>query len=123
MRLAADNLRLAADESCNLGDDGVQLNGLVAAQVDDFKTGRLNRGDGATCDVLDISEVALLRAVAEDRDRQAFRDAVDETEDAHVGAAGRPVDGEVAEHRHVEMVQMMIGVGDCFGGFLRCGVG
>ena len=123
MRRAADNLRLAADEPRELGDNVIQLHGLVAAQVDDFKIGRLNRGDGAAGNIFDVGEVALLRAVAEDRDRQSFRDAMDKTENAHVGAAGGAVDGEVTEHGHIELMQMVIGVGDRFGGFLGCGVG
>ena len=97
--------------------------GPIGPQVDDLKANVRQPRDRAARDVLDKGEIARLAAVAIDHHRAPFADPLHQAERHHVGPAGRPVHREIAEHRHVEAVEVMIGVAQGLGGLLRGGVG
>ena len=125
-----DNFRLSAEAVFDLADEVEQRDWrFTSAEVDDFVSGDDSaphgpRGeDGTAGDVVDVGEVAGLRSVAEDGDGGPFVDPLDEAEGGHVGASSRAVDGEVAQDGNVEAVEVMVGVGENLGGFLRSGVG
>jgi hypothetical protein len=68
----------------------------------------LPRKDRAAGDVVDIGEVAGLRAVVVERDGRAFINPLDEAEGSHVGPAGGTEYREVAENRDVYPVLVVI---------------
>ena len=125
-----DDLGLFPEAVFDLADEIEEGNrSLASAEIDDLVSGfaitshRLSGENGAAGDVIDVGEVARLRAIAEDGDGRAFVDPLDEAEGRHVGSSGGTVDGEIAQDGDVEAVEVMVGVGEHLGGFLRRGVG
>ncbi len=105
-------------------DHGVDAEWRIAtAEVEDFITANAERGDGSASDVINVGEVAGLFAIAIESDGLAAANPLDETEGAHVRAAGGTEDGEVAENRHVDAMEMVPGEGERLGGELGGGVG
>ena len=104
-------------------DDLVDGEDFVAAEVEDFVTEGLEAEDGAAGDIVDVGEAAGLVTIAGDEDLAAFGDPLAEAEDGHIGAAGRAVDGEVAEDGDIEVVEVVVGVGHDLGAFFAGGVG
>ena len=104
-----------------------QVLGLAAADVVDgirgdgqtVLAGPLFRGlahhpDDAFHDVIDIGEIASAVAVVVDLDGLALEQLVRETEIGHVRTPGGAVDGEEAEARGRDVVQLGIAVGEEF---------
>ena len=82
----------------------------------------LHDADDALDDVVDISEVALAVAVVEDADGIALHQFVGEPEVGHVRSAGWTVDGEEAEARAGDVVQLAVGMSHEFVALLRGGI-
>mmetsp|Transcript_51118 Transcript_51118/g.109225 ORF Transcript_51118/g.109225 Transcript_51118/m.109225 type:complete len:291 (+) Transcript_51118:268-1140(+) len=104
-------------------DEPRDLLGPRVAEIEHLERGaEAHGGDDAGDDVRDEGEVALqLRAIvfAVLDDRQACEDGLGEGEVGHVGPAVRAVDGEEAQARQLEPVEVMVDVRDVLVGLLR----
>ena len=93
-----DNICLAADQIFENGDQIIDGNILVPAEVDDLVTQGLEPKNGAAGNIIHISEAARLAAVAIQMHFLAFGDPFGKAEHDHVRTASRTVDGEIAKY-------------------------
>lgn len=96
---------------------------VAASKVDHLEADGFQGRDGAAGDVINVGEVTGLAAVAVERDGSAFVDPANESQGRHVGTSGGTVNGEVADDRGIDAVEVMPRKGHRLGPFLRGGVG
>lgn len=113
----------AAEEGLEHGDKEADFDGAVVAEVEDAAGGhrgfggRVEQGfDGAGDDVVDVGEVALGFAGAEELDGLAGGDGLGEEGGGGVGAAPGAVNVEEAQAGEVEAVKVGVAVGHHFVG-------
>lgn len=96
--------------------------GVVAGPGRVGDGGAVEDADDALDDVVDVGEVALHAAVVEDVDGLAGQDGPGEEEEGHVRTAPGTVDGEEAQARARNSIEMGVGMGHEFVGLLAGGV-
>lgn len=96
--------------------------GVTAAEVDDFVAEGFECRKRAAGDVVNEGEVAGGRSIAEKGEPLSTPDPLGEAERGHVGAARWAIDGEVADDRDVDSVEVMPNVGQGLGSKLGGGV-
>ena len=93
--------------------DGIRGDGQAVLAGPLFR-GLAHHPDDAFHDVIDIGEIAAAVAVVVDLDGLALEQLVREAEIGHIRTAGGAVDGEEAEARGRDVVQLGIAVGEEF---------
>src|SRR5262249_31551826 len=96
-RLAFE-LRLAAEDLLEPGEDVPHRRGLAAAEVERLARQRGGGGNRGRDAIVDVGVAAHLVAVPEDGDRLVPQERGDEAMIAHVGALPGSVDGKVTEY-------------------------
>ena len=120
--VSANDGRLA-ELPFNDGDELVDRDWVPAAtEIEDFIAADLQGANGSFDDIADVGEVPPLVAVPKDFDRISFSDPPDKTKYRHIGPAGGTEDRKVAEHGHIDSVQIVVGIGYQFGRSLGSGV-
>mmetsp|Transcript_21673 Transcript_21673/g.46918 ORF Transcript_21673/g.46918 Transcript_21673/m.46918 type:complete len:217 (-) Transcript_21673:1059-1709(-) len=94
------------------------------SQVEDFVGMRTIQGTNNALDnVINVGVVAAAGSISKLLNLHSPTDAVDKLKGGHVGASAGPVDGEEAECRNVEIVQVVVGIGQQLASLFGGGVG
>jgi hypothetical protein len=105
-------------------DELLQRRAAPLAEVEDLVLVRpINGSDDAIHDVIDVGVIAAAAAVAELLYFHPPTHPVNELERGHVGPAIVAVHGEEAQSRHIQVVEMVVRVGQKFAGLFGGGVG
>jgi len=95
---------------------------FVSPEVEDVKTNWLESQKRAAGNIIHVGKPTRLLAVAGDGDGSALSNPLAEAEHDHVWSAGRTVDRKVAQHRHIDAIEVVVGISKRFGAFLAGGI-
>ena len=89
---------------------------FTTSQIDDFKPRCFfHCGDRASCDVVNISKISGLCSVTINFQGDPTGNFFNKLENAHIRAACRTKNCEIAQNRHVNPIQLVITVSHCLG--------